>query len=406
MTKIREVHKIVLFIIEKKDKQEEEKKQKETKKNEDDNEEPVKGNKRRKLVQDDFSILKPSAEPLPTSSSSSSQLNSSSPMEVDVNDNDPLQQLSQQLSQHRDTLLNDKNTKAAAGSAANLAIKTYYNGYLVYKYFEEFIPNPKREGYRVFCGVVKGHDGEYWDIVYQDNDREEMTDHEVKKYSSKAMKESYDKQQLAAEAVAVSTDADDEEEEEEKTPRKRKSKLAPTSTKLEKQMKSCLDTIAEADADDQANAWEKFASFVLEQPKLKALLNIASSSTSLKLSPSLSTHSSSSTTMSLVVNSKLADLSKPNRRELINTYNQYSSILINSANPDVYVNVSSIPGANRGLFARNSIAKGSLVCWFGGKAVDKVDASKLNPTHMSAFVEGFKLMGCAERGDPCITCIT
>ena len=72
-----------------------------------------------------------------------------------------------------------------------------------------------------------------------------------------------------------------------------------------------------------------------------------------------------------------------------------------SHNCKVRVGPSNIVGGGEGLFAKEKILKGSLVCTYGGRLVDPQDAHFVNPIYIVDFEtgRGFKLVGDGEDGD-------
>ena len=73
----------------------------------------------------------------------------------------------------------------------------------------------------------------------------------------------------------------------------------------------------------------------------------------------------------------------------------------NKDNQLVYPAPSRIPNAGNGLFAKQAIAKGSIICTYGGRLVDSCEAQYLDPTYTVAFElgRGFKLIGDNDDGD-------
>ena len=73
----------------------------------------------------------------------------------------------------------------------------------------------------------------------------------------------------------------------------------------------------------------------------------------------------------------------------------------NSNNFKVRVGLSNIGGGGNGLFAKEKVMKGSLVCTYGGRLVDPQEANFENPMYIVDFENGrgFKLIGDAEDGD-------
>jgi hypothetical protein len=74
---------------------------------------------------------------------------------------------------------------------------------------------------------------------------------------------------------------------------------------------------------------------------------------------------------------------------------------VNEWNQRVYVTLSRIPNSGQGLFAKEMIKKGEVICTYGGKLIDPAEARYLDPTYIAAFEpgKGFKLQGDNEAGD-------
>ena len=73
----------------------------------------------------------------------------------------------------------------------------------------------------------------------------------------------------------------------------------------------------------------------------------------------------------------------------------------NPSNLKVFVAVSKIPNSGNGLFAKETIRKGELICTYGGRFIDNADAHYTDPTYLVNFENGrgYKLIGDNLDGD-------
>jgi hypothetical protein len=70
-------------------------------------------------------------------------------------------------------------------------------------------------------------------------------------------------------------------------------------------------------------------------------------------------------------------------------------------NCNVFVALSQLPDAGNGLFAKQFICKNDIICTYGGRLINEVDAKFENPTYIVDFEmgHGFKLLGDNLMGD-------
>jgi SET domain-containing protein len=73
----------------------------------------------------------------------------------------------------------------------------------------------------------------------------------------------------------------------------------------------------------------------------------------------------------------------------------------NPSNLKVFVAISKIPNSGNGLFAKETIPKGELICTYGGTFIDNADAHYTDPTYLVNFENGrgYKLIGDNLDGD-------
>lgn len=77
------------------------------------------------------------------------------------------------------------------------------------------------------------------------------------------------------------------------------------------------------------------------------------------------------------------------------------TVTMQVSNEKVFCDSSKIEGAGRGLFAKQAIKKGEVVCTYGGQLVDGADAAYMDPTFIVSWQpgKGFKLLGDDIDGD-------